>query len=58
MASRIQKVKIQAETTGFQKATKQTNQLSQAQERSTRSIQNVGKLLPLQADNLLHRLLD
>ena len=43
MASRIQKVKIQAETTGFQKATKQTNQLSQAQERSTRSIQNVGK---------------
>lgn len=43
MASRIQKVKIQAETSGFQKATKQTNQLSDAQERTTRSTQNLGK---------------
>jgi len=43
MATRLNKVKIQAETSGFDKATKQTNQLSQAQERSTRSTQNLGK---------------
>jgi len=43
MATRLNKVKIQAETSGFEKATKQTNQLSDAQERTTRSAQNLGK---------------
>jgi len=43
MANKIQKVTIQAETRGFRKASKEVDNLSNAQDRTTRSSQNLGK---------------
>ena len=43
MASRINEIRTKATTQGFDKAAKDVNKLNQAQERTTRSSQNLGK---------------